>query len=189
MNDLQLPKKERREMRREEKEQTEKKLDQLSALKQWAIVALVVLGVAGAVSWWWFLGPRPSPEDFDPAKVCTTDPRTRMHIHPHLSIVFEGVTEKIPTNIGITPSCMRPIHTHDDTGKIHVESPVVRDFTLEEIFRVWNKPFDREHILDKAADAERRIVLLVDGQESLEYGGLILKDGQQIEIRYEKITQ
>ena len=76
---------------------------------------------------------------------------------------------------------------HDDTGKIHIESPVVRDFTLGEFFRVWDKPFDHEHVLDKIVDSEHRIVMIVDGKESQEYQNLVLKDGQQIEIRYERI--
>ena len=187
MDNEAMPKKERRMMKREEKRRKEEGVSKGSAFKQWGVTAFVVLGVAGGVSWWGFLGPRPSAEGFDPAKVCTSDPRTRMHIHPQFSIVIEGKPMTIPSQIGITPSCMRPIHTHDDTGKIHIESPVVRDFTLGEFFRVWDKPFDHEHVLDKVVDSEHRIVLIVDGKESQEYQNLVLKDGQQIEIRYERI--
>jgi hypothetical protein len=31
------------------------------------------------------------------------------------------------------------LHTHDDSGIIHIESPVNRDYTLGQFFDVWNK--------------------------------------------------
>lgn len=43
-------------------------------------------------------------------------------------------------------SSNNPIHTHDDTGIIHIESPVKRDFTLADFFAVWNKPFSKDQI-------------------------------------------
>lgn len=153
--------------------------------KKYGVIALISLLVAGGGYWWWNYGPRPSASEFDPTKVCTTDPRTVMHIHPRLEIVISGEKQSLPVNIGITPACMRAIHTHDTTGTIHVESPVVRDFTLGEFFRVWDKPFDRSHLLDKTADAEHRIEMKIDGQPSEEFENLVLKDGQQIVLSYE----
>src|SRR5207253_11291275 len=31
-----------------------------------------------------------------------------------------------------------PLHTHDDSGLIHMESLVVRNFTLQDFFAIWN---------------------------------------------------
>ncbi len=67
------------------------------------------------------------------------------HIHQMLSISVDGVSETIPGNIGDTSSCMAEVHTHDTTGKIHVEtiSPDTHH-TLGDFFAVWGKPLDRD---------------------------------------------
>lgn len=61
-----------------------------------------------------------------------------MHIHPHLSMVYNNVTITIPSQIGIESSCLYGLHTHDTTGTIHVESPTIANYTLGEFFDVWN---------------------------------------------------
>src|SRR5207244_304602 len=72
---------------------------------------------------------------------CTTDMATQFHIHPHLDIVILGQKQEIPADIGIVAGCMNPIHTHDQSGQIHIESPEKRDFILADFFAVWNKTF------------------------------------------------
>ena len=63
------------------------------------------------------------------ALTCTTDMATEFHIHSILKIVINGENQAIPANIGVSPNCMMSLHTHDDNGTIHVESPEKRDFT------------------------------------------------------------
>lgn len=185
-----LSKKERREMKRMENERARSSASKKAAQKQYGVIAVVAFLLAGTGWWWWHYGPRPTAEAFDPTKVCTTDPRTVMHIHPHLAILIDGNEEKIPESIGvISPVCLRPLHTHASDGVIHVESPVVRDFTLGEFFRVWGKPFDQTHILDKVADETHRVVLTVDGNESQDYENLILRDNQRIVISYKAVEK
>jgi hypothetical protein len=66
------------------------------------------------------------------------------HTHQHLDLFVGGQAVTIPAGIGIDQAAgiISPIHTHDATGIIHVESPVVRDFTLGELFDVWGVHFD-----------------------------------------------
>jgi hypothetical protein len=115
---------------------------------------------------------------------CTTDMATQFHIHPMLSIVLNGKKEVIPANIGITDICMHPLHTHDDTGTIHVESPVEKDFTLGDFFAVWGKDFSNIKILDYTADANRVITMTVNGVKVDTFENTILKDKDQIVITY-----
>jgi hypothetical protein len=77
------------------------------------------------------------------AFLCTTDMATQFHIHPKLHIVIQGQEQVIPANVGITSTCMNHLHTHDDTGRLHVESPVRARFTLGDFFAVWEKPFTK----------------------------------------------
>ena len=68
-----------------------------------------------------------------------------MHIHPQLSVKVNGQPVTVPQEIGIDKSLWRdhsldkygmqgmsPLHTHDGSGMIHVESSVERDYTLGE---------------------------------------------------------
>jgi hypothetical protein len=67
-----------------------------------------------------------------------------LHTHQHVDIFIRGQSVQVPVQIGIvtSPSVLfAPIHTHDATGIIHVESPVVRDFSLGEFFDVWGVRF------------------------------------------------
>lgn len=106
-----------------------------------------------------------------------------MHIHPHLRIVVNGEERLIPRDIGTSP-CMRPLHTHDDTGKIHVEYFAPREFVLDEFFRVWGQPFTREAILDARVDETHEIVVTVGGERVDTFETTPISDGANIVIEY-----
>ena len=121
------------------------------------------------------------------ALACTTDMATQFHIHPYLSIFVNGKAQEIPTNIGIVNGCMNAIHTHDASGKLHVESPEKRDFALSDFFAVWQKPFTKDRILDYQADVDHAITVTVNGAEVTTYENTVLYDGDKIIIKYEPI--
>jgi hypothetical protein len=60
------------------------------------------------------------------------------HIHAHLDVRVNGQPVKVPAMIGIDRRGISPVHTHDSTGVIHVESPVKQTFTLGEFFTEWD---------------------------------------------------
>jgi len=64
---------------------------------------------------------------------------TVLHTHQHLDVFVDGKHVTVPAGIGIDVADLfiSPIHTHDTTGIVHVESPFVRRFTLGELFGVW----------------------------------------------------
>ncbi len=109
-----------------------------------------------------------------------------LHIHPVLSIRLESEGKKIviPTNVGVGSNIMRPIHTHDDTGTLHVESPCNREFKLGEFFGVWGQTFNRTCIFQYCNNGSNNVHLIVNGKESNEFENLILRDNDQIEIVY-----
>jgi hypothetical protein len=73
-----------------------------------------------------------------------------LHVHPHLAVYTFGHPRSIPSDIGITEagssSCLCWLHTHDESGIIHVESPVVRKFTLGNFFHIWGQPLGPEQV-------------------------------------------
>lgn len=66
---------------------------------------------------------------------------TALHIHQHLSVTVDGAHVAVPAGIGIDEAQQRisPIHTHDESGIIHVESAEVRTFTLGQVFDEWGQ--------------------------------------------------
>jgi hypothetical protein len=72
-----------------------------------------------------------------------------VHIHQHLDLWVNGKKVKVPAFIGIQPSSyITSLHTHDDTGLIHVESPVKRRYNLGEFFGVWGVRLNKSCISD-----------------------------------------
>jgi len=121
-----------------------------------------------------------------PLERCVQHGGISMHIHQELKITVEGTPIAIPANLGIQPLCMSPIHTHDDTGTVHVEYPTQQDFTLGQFFSIWGQALSSTQLMDRKVDDEHQLVMIVDGNPSTEYEKLVLKDKQKIELRYER---
>ena len=58
------------------------------------------------------------------------------HIHAHLDVLVDGQTIPVPADIGIDVHrrTISPLHTHDGSGVLHIESPVKRQFSLVSSF-------------------------------------------------------
>ena len=187
--DQHFTKKEKYELHREQKLAEQNRLAQSKTMKKAFKIILISL-VTGLMAWAiWYIVTRPTipRTNRDVALACTTDMATQFHIHPHLEILINGEREEIPANIGVRPICMNALHTHDTSGTIHVESPEQRDFTLADLFAVWDKPFNQNQILDHKTDSQHAIKETVNGKEVFDYENTILNDGDQIVITYEEI--
>jgi hypothetical protein len=86
---------------------------------------------------------------------CLSTEQVVFHIHVHLTVFDRGHLRTIPYGIGIqapqalhTPAgifvgaggCFFWLHTHAADGIIHIESPVMRTYTLGNFFDVWGQP-------------------------------------------------
>jgi hypothetical protein len=112
------------------------------------------------------------------------------HIHPHLQIIIDGKDITIPAGIGIELSgCERFIHTHDDTGTIHIEPNYYKELTLGDFFAVWGEQLSPDQVLGYKRDAGHEIVMMVDGKPSQDFGNLVLKDNQEIVLEYRKTAE
>jgi hypothetical protein len=88
--------------------------------------------------------------------------QTAYHIHAHLTIYVNGVQKAIPYGIGIVPpwqtngsgtstfvtggSKFYYLHTHDETGVIHIESPNQVTYSLGDFFAVWGQPLSTSQV-------------------------------------------
>lgn len=99
------------------------------------------------------------------------------HIHAQLTVSINGEPQNIPANVGVNANCMAEVHTHDASGKIHVETTdTTIDQTLADFFAVWDKPLER--------DGYSR-TLLVNGE--VHEGTYVFSDGDVLELRYESV--
>lgn len=151
-----------------------------------SILVIVIIVAAALGLMWGFGGARnaSSKSTRELAMSCTLDMYTKFHIHPRLAVIINEEKQTLPPNIGVTFGCMHPLHTHDDTGEIHVESPEKRDFTLGDFFAVWGKPFTKDQILDSKVDGAHEIVMTVNGKSNNEFENLVLRDKEEIIIEY-----
>jgi len=88
------------------------------------------------------------------------------HIHVHLDALNDGQPVPVPANIGIdiARGAISPLHTHDDTGVVHIESPVKRQFSLGEFFSEWGVSLSANNIGGLRATGDKRVRVYVNGQ-------------------------
>ncbi len=97
------------------------------------------------------------------------------HIHANLTVLVDGQEQSIPARAGINTQCMAEVHTHDQTGEIHIETASTEiNRTLEDFFTVWGESFDREN-------AERTVEVNGETVDGSEY---VFSDGDNIVVRY-----
>ncbi|MFC1405148.1 MULTISPECIES: hypothetical protein [Streptacidiphilus] len=102
---------------------------------------------------------------------------TVYHIHAHLQIYVNGVQKNIPYGVGIMPpyslsgsgssafvsggSKFYFLHTHDETGVIHVESPSKQEYTLGNFFDLWKQPLSTTQV----GPNKGTVTVFVDGKK------------------------
>jgi hypothetical protein len=111
-----------------------------------------------------------------------------MHDRVLLTVIRNSDQIQVPKEIGISsdlwkdhsldrygPATLSPMHTHDTSGTIHIESTAVREFTFGEFLRVWG--------IDTG-----KIVRLSNsqGNEMSDYENHVLRDGERLLL---KITE
>lgn len=78
---------------------------------------------------------------------CDRSEHTQFHNHTLLVININNESQTVPGGIGIIPNeCLFWLHTHDDSGIIHIESPYNSTFTLDQFLQIWDK-FDDSPIV------------------------------------------
>jgi hypothetical protein len=110
---------------------------------------------------------------------CDVNEFTTYHVHAHLNIRINGQLYLPPANVGILPTCLYWLHTHQGQGVIHIEAPAPATFTLGQFFDVWGQPLSSTQVLDATVDQGRSLFMFVDGQpydgdpRAIELGNLI----------------
>lgn len=107
---------------------------------------------------------------------CQAFEQFEMHVHSHLAVFADGQPLAIPGSVGQVPplteipgplgpsffsqSCYYWLHTHDETGTIHLEGPFGSSFTLGQLFAIWGQPLDRTQV----GPRQGTVTAFVDGR-------------------------
>lgn len=152
------------------------------SLRKFLIIGIVIVVATGLTA---YIGLSKGQPD------SKTDPII-MHIHPKLNITMDNKPFPIANQIGINQSLwknhtldkygmqempmpggsmpgMAPLHTHDSSGIIHVESSVNRNYTLGEFFQTWG--------LDLGG---KTVKATVDGKAVTDFKNIVLRDKENI---------
>lgn len=89
-----------------------------------------------------------------------------VHTHQHLDIFVNGKPIDVPAEIGVNESAgfISPVHTHEHNAIIHVESPIVRDFTLGQFFDIWGVKFTDQCVGSYCVVGDKVLKVFVNGK-------------------------
>lgn len=95
-----------------------------------------------------------------------SDTAGALHHHIQMYIYVDGNPVVIPANIGLSNQAASPLHTHDDTGLVHVESadpnfqPVLGQF-----MDVWGPYFTNTCLGDQCNEGNKQLRVFLNGQQ------------------------
>jgi hypothetical protein len=124
-----------------------------------------------------FLADRLLPLDLTPLP----QEALAFHIHAHLDVFVDRKRVTVPALVGINPGAqyVTELHTHDERGVLHIESPEDRDYTLGQFFGEWGVFLDSRCVGGYC----NGLKWYVDGKpQTGNPGGLVLKSHQEIAI-------
>jgi hypothetical protein len=111
-----------------------------------------------------------------------------LHIHAHLDVIANGSPVQVPADIGVDDARQKisPLHSHDTTGVIHIESPdKSATFTLGQFFTEWQVSLSADHIGGLTADATHHLKVYVNGKPYAgDPAGIVLAAHDEIAIVY-----
>jgi hypothetical protein len=89
-----------------------------------------------------------------------------VHYHAHLDVIIDGQPVIVPQYIGIAlnPVKISPLHTHDTSGIIHIESPEPITYTLGQFFTQWAVRLTAQCIQSFCVGPTRQNIATVNGQ-------------------------
>lgn len=85
------------------------------------------------------------------AFTCIVNPPRDYHAHAHVTILLNNEAQAVPQYVGAADStggghCFYQMHTHDQSGTVHVEHTAPSVFTLGNLFELWNQPLTNTNL-------------------------------------------
>ncbi len=125
---------------------------------------------------------------------CDATEQVVYHVHTHLSVYVHGVLRPLPAGVGIVSPVAVPtahgsfddadrcyywLHVHAQDGVIHIESPAVQTYTLEEFFDIWRQPLTAAQV----GPATGKLTVYLNGRRFPgDPAGIVLGSHEDIQI-------
>jgi len=127
------------------------------------------------------------------------------HVHAHLDVFVDGQPVVVPAGIGIggdpnakvgtqngqqvaglvatcSKPCISPLHTHDESGVLHVENDKERQINLGQLFTEWGVRFNATCVGGDCAP-DKPYTAYVNGQQfNGDAATIVLKDLEEIAV-------
>jgi uncharacterized membrane protein YgcG len=112
--------------------------------------------------------------------------KEQVHHHALLHIYNDGRLVELVPNIGIDRArgVYSSIHTHDNTGIVHMESERPFNFTLGTFFAVWGVRFGNKSLGSLENDGDNRVHVYVNGKPIANPVHYVLRDQDNVVIGY-----
>jgi hypothetical protein len=110
----------------------------------------------------------------------------KYHVHTRLAVVVDGKQQPVPPNIGLNPPArlFSAIHTHDDSGIIHIESDEPFEVKLPDVFTIWGVKFSKSQLGGHKNNDKDTVQVYVNGTKVDDPEGYVLKPHDNIVVGY-----
>jgi hypothetical protein len=113
-----------------------------------------------------------------------------VHYHAHLDINVDGKAVVVPAGLGFvvkgnSVAGLAPLHTHDNSGVIHIENSIAADFVLGQVFTEWGVRFTQDCMGSYCTGSGKVLEVFVDGKPyTSDPTRLVLRKHQEIAVEY-----
>ncbi len=106
-------------------------------------------------------------------------------------MIVDGTSVPVPANIGISSAGgISPLHVHDTTGVIHIESPAKVPFSLGQLFSEWQVSMAADHLGALKIGGDKQFHAYVNGKPvSGNPAAIILNAHDEIALVYGTAAQ
>ena len=110
----------------------------------------------------------------------------RFHIHALLNISVDGRPVPVSADIGIDTAhrLESTLHTHDQTGVIHMEAPRPFAYTLGDLFAVWGVRFAQGQLGALRAHGDQQLHVYVNGRSVSDPANYVMRNRDNIAIGF-----
>jgi hypothetical protein len=108
---------------------------------------------------------------------------TLVHFHARVQIIDGNGQLLIPANLGIGNGYITELHTHDESGILHIEAASAGTWRLGQFFTEWGHPISRQGIAPLTVPAGSTMHVFVNGVETnADPATIVLDDHMDIAI-------
>jgi hypothetical protein len=113
---------------------------------------------------------------------------TVFHIHANVAVFTDGKRQTVPANIGIDSQnqFLASLHTHDNSGVIHMEAVQPYPFKLGQFFTIWGVPFTTTQVGSYHVGQGLVLQTWVNGKQVKDGPGYVLKPHDKIIVGFGK---